>query len=61
MHKPLLKGVLDNQQQKTYFEAESPLGLIGKADDATCALYLVGDTARFVTGQEFMIDGGATC
>lgn len=58
----MTEGVLDNPQQKAYFEAESPLGLIGKADDiAACALYLAGDAARFVTGQEFVIDGGATC
>lgn len=58
----MTEGVLDNPQQKAHFEAESPLGLIGKSGDiAACALYLASDAARFVTGQDFVIDGGATC
>lgn len=58
----MTEGVLNDPQQKAHFEAESPLGLIGKADDiAACALYLASDASRFVTGQEFVLDGGATC
>ncbi len=58
----MTEGVLDNPQQKAHFEEESPLRLIGKADDiAACALYLASDAARFVTGQDFVIDGGETC
>lgn len=44
------------------FTEESPLGLLGEVDDiAYCALYLSSDAAKFVTGQDFVIDGGATC
>ncbi len=58
----MTKGVLDNPQLKAQFEEDSSLGLIGMAEDiAACALYLAGDAARFVTGQDFVIDGGATC
>lgn len=58
----MTQGVLDDPDLKARFEKESPLGLIGRAEDiAACALYLAGDAARFVTGQEFVIDGGATC
>lgn len=58
----MTRGVLDNPAMKTHFEADSPLGRIGEADDiAVCALYLAGNAAKFVTGQDFVIDGGATC
>ena len=58
----MTQGVLDNPALKARFEAESPLGRIGRAEDiAACALYLAGDAARFVTGQDFVVDGGAIC
>lgn len=58
----MTQGVLEDPQKKAYFESESPLGLIGISDDiAACALYLSSNAARFVTGQDFVIDGGATC
>lgn len=44
------------------FEKESPLGLIGKAENiAACVLYPASDASKFVTGQDFIKDGGATC
>lgn len=58
----MTRGVLDDPALKAHFEADSPLGRIGEAEDiAACVLYLAGDAARFVTGQDFVIDGGATC
>jgi NAD(P)-dependent dehydrogenase (short-subunit alcohol dehydrogenase family) len=37
----------------------APIGRIGRPDDiAAMALYLVSDAASFVTGQEFVVDGG---
>jgi 3alpha(or 20beta)-hydroxysteroid dehydrogenase len=37
----------------------APVGRIGTPDDiAGMALYLVSDAASFVTGQEFVVDGG---
>ena len=58
----MTQGVLNDLNLKARFEKESPLGLIGRAEDiAACALYLASDAARFVTGQEFVVDGGATC
>jgi NAD(P)-dependent dehydrogenase (short-subunit alcohol dehydrogenase family) len=39
-----------------------PLGRVGQPEDiAYCALYLASDAASFVTGQDFIVDGGATC
>ena len=44
-----------------HMENESPLGLLGDVDDiAYCILYLLSDASRFITGQDFVIDGGAT-
>ena len=58
----MTRGVLDNPTLQAHFQSESPLGLIGEAEDiAGCVLYLAGNAARFVTGQDFVIDGGATC
>ena len=55
-------GVLDRPDLKERFEKDSPMHILGKAEDiAYCALYLASDAARFVTGQDFVIDGGAMC
>ena len=55
-------GVMDHPEIRAKYESESPLGLLGQAEDiAYCALYLASDAAKFVTGQDFVVDGGATC
>jgi NAD(P)-dependent dehydrogenase (short-subunit alcohol dehydrogenase family) len=39
----------------------TPLGRVGQPDDIAGAVaYLVGDASRFVTGQNFVLDGGYT-
>lgn len=49
-------------EQKEKMLSDSPLHMLGEVSDiALCALYLSSDAARFVTGQDFVIDGGATC
>ena len=49
-------------EQEKRMRDESPLGLLGEVEDiGYCALYLASDAAKFVTGQDFVIDGGATC
>lgn len=49
--------VLSEKQKQALFK-KHPMGL-GKPEDiaAACA-YLLSDDARWVTGQEFIIDGG---
>lgn len=55
-------GVKDRPELVERFTRESPLGLLGEVKDiGYCALYLASDASRFVTGQDFVIDGGATC
>jgi NAD(P)-dependent dehydrogenase (short-subunit alcohol dehydrogenase family) len=46
---------------RQFMETQAPLRRIGEPEDiAYCALYLAGDESRFVTGQLFIIDGGAS-
>jgi len=55
-------GVLDRPELKERFENDSPLHILGEASDiAYCALYLSSEAGRFITGQDFVIDGGAMC
>ncbi len=58
----MTEGILERPDLKAHYEQESPLGLLGNTEDiAYCALYLASDASRFVTGADFVIDGGATC
>lgn len=43
------------------WEADTMLGYIGTPDDYQgAAIYLAGPASRYVTGQDFLIDGGTT-
>ena len=57
-------NMADNYEQREVremIERRTPLGRIGEPEDiAYCALYLVSDESRFVTGQMFIVDGGAS-
>jgi 2-keto-3-deoxy-L-fuconate dehydrogenase len=51
----------DVAEARKAFIARQPMGRLGKAEEiAALALYLASDEAAFVTGQEFIIDGGWT-
>ena len=51
----------DPEEARKAFIARQPMGRLGKAEEiAALALYLASDESAFVTGQEFVIDGGWT-
>ncbi len=50
-----------NEQYLKSLEATQPIPRVGQADEVGgMALYLASDDASFVTGQLFVVDGGAT-
>jgi NAD(P)-dependent dehydrogenase (short-subunit alcohol dehydrogenase family) len=57
---PLNANAYTPEVRRTY-ERRIPLGHIGTADEvADVMLFLASDAARYVTGQELVVDGGLT-
>jgi NAD(P)-dependent dehydrogenase (short-subunit alcohol dehydrogenase family) len=55
---PLLQ-FLPHEQER--FERTTPVGRIGRPDDiADVVVFLCSDMARFITGQNIVVDGGLT-
>jgi NAD(P)-dependent dehydrogenase (short-subunit alcohol dehydrogenase family) len=53
-------AMLSDTELRSRMEADYPLG-IGDPDDVAWAVeYLLSDKARWITGQEFVVDGGRT-
>lgn len=47
------------EQNRAGAVADTPLGHIGKAEDiANMALYLASEKANFITGANYLVDGG---
>ena len=47
-------------ERRRHFESQQPIGRIGRPDDiGPLALYLASPASAFITGQTFVIDGGA--
>lgn len=58
----MTKKAVENEEFRKRQLEQIPAGRIGQPEDiANCALYLASDAAKFVTGQDFIIDGGYTC
>jgi 3(or 17)beta-hydroxysteroid dehydrogenase len=62
---PMVESVLvmtrDPEQTRSRLIASVPLGRMGRADEvAAMIVYLSSDESQFVTGAEFVIDGGMT-
>ena len=62
---PMLEALIargeDPARTTARLKAQIPLGRIGEAREvADMIVYLAGDESRFVTGSEFVIDGGLT-
>lgn len=56
-----IKALGDEAEARKAFIARQPMGRLGRAEEiAALALYLASDESAFVTGQEFIIDGGWT-
>jgi NAD(P)-dependent dehydrogenase (short-subunit alcohol dehydrogenase family) len=56
----MTESMLNDAELRARMEADYPLG-IGEPDDIACAVeYLLSDEARWITGQEFVVDGGRT-
>lgn len=57
-------GIFDNQHPSfiSRYEAKVPMGRLGKPDDIGPAVsFLLSDDAKYITGQNIIIDGGWTC
>jgi NAD(P)-dependent dehydrogenase (short-subunit alcohol dehydrogenase family) len=57
-------GIFDNQNPDfvARYEQRVPLRRMGKPDDiAPVACFLVSDGAKYITGQNILVDGGWTC
>jgi 3(or 17)beta-hydroxysteroid dehydrogenase len=62
---PLVDGLVaaarDETKARARIASQIPLGRIGRPEDLTPLLiYLASDESKFVTGAEFVIDGGLT-
>ena len=56
-----INALADPEEARKAFIARQPMGRIGKTEEiAALCVYLASDEAAYVTGQQFIIDGGMT-
>jgi len=61
MVQAMIDAAADPERARQNIARQVPLGRIGEPDDvAWVVVYLASDESRFVTGAEFVIDGGVT-
>ena len=61
LHTELLMKFLDTEQKKQRRLVHIPMGRFGRAREvAEAALFLASDQSSFVTGTDFLVDGGIT-
>jgi cyclopentanol dehydrogenase len=57
----MVAGLLADKEYHKWVKAMIPLGRVGKAEEAAkMVLFLASDEASYITGTEFIIDGGYT-
>lgn len=57
-------GIFDNQHETfvANYEKKVPMGRMGNPDDIAPAVsFLLSDDAKYITGQNLIVDGGWTC
>lgn len=61
LHTELLMKALDTEEKKQRRLVHIPMGRFGEASEiARAALWLASDESSYVTGTEFLVDGGIT-
>ena len=56
---PMVMGLFSDPAIRREWEDKTPVGRFGKPEEiAKLALYLASDDSGYVTGTEFLIDGG---
>lgn len=56
----MTEGMFDDSETLKRLEAEYPLGLGEPSDIASAVEFLLSDKARWITGQQLVVDGGRT-
>jgi NAD(P)-dependent dehydrogenase (short-subunit alcohol dehydrogenase family) len=61
LHTELLMKFLDTEEKKQRRLVHIPMGRFGLAEEmAKSALFLASDESSYITGSEFLVDGGIT-
>ena len=61
LHTELLMKFLDTEEKKQRRLVHIPMGRFGLAEEmAKSALFLASDESSYITGNEFVVDGGIT-
>lgn len=56
----MTKEIFDDEVKKSEFEKNYPLGIGTPKDIAPAVKFLLSDDSRWITGQQFTVDGGRT-
>lgn len=56
----MTKAIFDDEEKRTEFERNYPLGIGTPKDIAPTVHFLLSDDASWITGQQFTVDGGRT-